>query len=160
MKKLIRIFTVSILCVSVFCLSDIGNSFAKETTSSNTDTKVALHTATFPKTQKVSKTYKIDVKPYGFPASKHIGNVTMHATIKYDEVWKVDANGNKISYVGIENKKATNAYADYDLKINCSVTNQAIKISSDGKSVVISGMAHVSVNGISGQDSYRFVYKV
>lgn len=160
MKKSIKNFTALVLCMTMLCSSGVINSFAKETNILNVESKVALHTARFPKTQKVSKTYKINVKPYGFPASKHIGNVTMHATIKYDEVWKVDSKGNKISYVGIENKRATSAYANYDLKLNCSVSNQAVKIGSGGKSVIISGMAKVSMAGLSGQDSYRFVYSV
>lgn len=64
-----------------------------------------LFEAKFPKTENVSKTYEINVKPYGSPASKHIGNVTMHAKISYDEVWKVDDKGNKISFVRVENRR-------------------------------------------------------
>lgn len=160
MKKRSKLLVILSLCMTMLFSFGTVNVYADGINDSGIEARVPLYTAKFPKTQNVSQTYTITVKPYGSPLGKDIGNVTMHATLKYDEVWYVDANGNKISFIGIENKKATSAYADYSLKINGTVSNTSVSIESGGKNVIISGIATYSLDGNTIQDSYRFVYSV
>ena len=113
------------------------NVYADGINDSGIEARVPLYTAKFPKTQNVSQTYTITVKPYGSPLGKDIGNVTMHATLKYDEVWYVDANGNKIGDKAVNIKILAGYHQYFAVKKAVEKTKLACSEKGDKKAGVI-----------------------